>query len=495
MRKPWDCDQLLAKFTQSSFLTKKLIWQRFRLAVNARQYSLARYLKNKMTSKVAKRDAKQWLLLLKHPDLIAKPGVLQGVSKKQKADMFTYAVRRVIGFDVNKALQIWNTQKSSFKLTKKQLYKIDRSIALQLTFNKSDKAYAHFSRLTRPDKTARTWAVRAALIKNDWTAVQQALNKLSVEEKQSERWRYWQGKTFVQTRQLKKAREIFIRLAKERSYYGFLAADYLQQDYWLADNPIKADKQEINTLLAEKDFVIVNEFRALQRTKQAKQYWWQAIRGLKGTNLLVAAKIAEQWQWHKQAIMTVAQAKYWDDVNLRFPLDFTDKIQENSRLQGLDETIIYGLVRRESMFDEAASSPVGALGLMQVMPNTGKQIAKEINFPWKSSVDLLEASVNIKFGAYYYKQMLDKFSGNFALAAAAYNAGPDSVNRWLNIANVYAADVWIETIPYKETRTYVAAVLTYALTYQRRLGGKQGLMSDFMIDIQPKNTSKSSKKI
>lgn len=263
----------------------------------------------------------------------------------------------------------------------------------------------------------------------------------------------------------------------------------------MADNPIKADKQEINTLLAEKDFVIVNEFRALQRTKQAKQYWWQAIRGLKGTNLLVAAKIAEQWQWHKQAIMTVAQAKYWDDVNLRFPLDFTDKIQENSRLQGLDETIIYGLVRRESMFDEAASSPVGALGLMQVMPNTGKQIAKEINFPWKSSVDLLEASVNIKFGAYYYKQMLDKFSGNFALAAAAYNAGPDSVNRWLNIANVYAADVWIETIPYKETRTYVAAVLTYALIYQRRLGGKQGLMSDFMIDIQPKNTSKSSKKI
>ncbi|MDF1582097.1 MAG: transglycosylase SLT domain-containing protein [Methyloprofundus sp.] len=492
---PRDCDQLLAKFTQSSFLTQKLIWQRFRLAIDARQYDLASYLHNRMTSKIAKKDAKQWLSLLKNPHLIANADLLQNASKAQKADMFVYAVQRIIGFDVDKALHIWDVQKSRFKLTKEQLHKVDRSIALQLTFSKSDKAYAHFSRLKQSDKATRTWAVRAALIKNDWIAVQEALNKLSSEEKMSERWRYWQGKAFLQTNQLKKARELFIDLAKERSYYGFLAADYLQQDYLLADNPIKADEQEINALLAEKDFVIVNEFRALQRTKQAQQYWWQAIRGLKGTKLLVAAKIAEQWRWHKQAIMTVAQAKYWDDVSLRFPLDFTDEIQQNARLQGLDEAIIYGLVRRESMFDEAANSPAGALGLMQVMPKTGKQIAKEIKFPWRSSADLLGASVSVKFGAYYYKQMLDKFSGNFALAAAAYNAGPDSVNRWLNLDNVYAADLWIETIPYKETRAYVAAVLTYALIYQRQLGDKRSLMSDFMIDIQPRNVSESYERI
>ena len=492
---PRDCDKLLAKFTQSSLLTQKLIWQRFKLAINARQYALAGYLKNKMAGKEARQDAKQWLLLLKNPALIAKANLLKGVSKAQKDDMFVYAVQRIIGRDVDKALQIWDGQKAKFKLTKEQLHKVDRSIALQLTFSKSDKAYVHFSRLMRSDKTARTWIVRAALIKGDWTAVQQALNKLSAKERASERWRYWQGKAFLQANQLKKAREIFIGLAKERSYYGFLAADYLQQDYWLSDNPIKVDEQEIISLLADKNFVIVNEFKALQKTKLAQQYWWQAIRGLKGTNLLVAAKVAEQWQWHKQAIMTVAQAKYWDDVSLRFPLDFTDKIQENARLQGLDEAIIYGLVRRESMFDEVANSPVGALGLMQVMPKTGKQIAKEIKYPWKGKADLLEASVNVKFGAYYYKQMLDKFSGNFALAAAAYNAGPDSVNRWLNIDSVYAADLWIETIPYKETRAYVAAVLTYALIYQRQLGGKQTLMSDFMVDIQPKNASEAYGKL
>ncbi|MBE0468732.1 MAG: transglycosylase SLT domain-containing protein [Methyloprofundus sp.] len=492
---PRDCDQLLAKFTQSSFLTQKLIWQRFRMAIDARQYDLASYLRNKMTSKIAKQDAKQWLSLLKNPDLIANADVLQNASKAQKADMFVYAVQRIIGLDVDKALHIWDAQKSRFKLTKEQLHKIDRSIALQLTFSKSDKAYAYFSRLKQSDEATRAWTVRAALIKNDWIAVQEALNKLSSEEKMSERWRYWQGKAFLQTNQLKKARELFIDLAKERSYYGFLAADYLQQDYLLADNPIKADEQEINALLAEKDFVVVNEFRALQRTKQAQRYWWQAIRGLKGTKLLVAAKIAEQWRWHKQAIMTVAQAKYWDDVSLRFPFDFTDEIQENARLQGLDEAIIYGLVRRESMFDETANSPAGALGLMQVMPKTGKQIAKEIKFPWRSSADLLGASVSVKFGAYYYKQMLDKFSGNFALAAAAYNAGPDSVNRWLNLDNVYAADLWIETIPYKETRAYVAAVLTYTLIYQRQLGDKRSLMSDFMINIQPRNVSQSYESI
>ncbi|MCF7971036.1 MAG: transglycosylase SLT domain-containing protein [Methylococcaceae bacterium] len=492
---PKDCDALLGEFAQSSFLTQELIWQRFKLAVQARQFGLASYLRKKIIDERAKKEAEQWLLLLKNPGLIANADLLQNVSQAERANMFVYAVQRMIGRDVDTALQIWDAQKTKFTLTQEQLHKVDRSIALQLTFSKSDKAYAYFARLKQSDEVSRTWAVRAALIKNDWIAVQEALNKLATKEKVSERWRYWQGRTFLQTNQPQKARELFISLAKERSYYGFLAADYLQQDYSLADNPIKVNEQEMNALLANKAFMIVNEFRALQRNKEAQQYWWEAIRGLQIADLLIAAKVAEQWQWHKQAIMTVSQAKYWDDVNLRFPLDFTDKIEENGRLQGLDASIIFSLVRRESMFDERANSPAGALGLMQVMPGTGRQIAKEMQFPWRSSSALLDASVNVKFGAYYYKQMLDKFSGNFALAAAAYNAGPDSVNRWLNMKGVYAADLWIETIPYKETRAYVAAVLTYALIYQRRLGGKQRLMSDFMIDIQPKNAEKSYGKI
>jgi len=118
------------------------------------------------------------------------------------------------------------------------------------------------------------------------------------------------------------------------------------------------------------------------------------------------------------------------------------------------------------------------------MPKTGKQIAQQIGVPWKSKIDLLQVSTNIKFGTYYYKQMIDKFSGHLALAIAAYNAGPTGVKRWLKIDRNYATDVWIETIPYKETREYVAAVLTYTLIYQRRIGREKNLMIDFMNEIE-----------
>jgi soluble lytic murein transglycosylase len=83
--------------------------------------------------------------------------------------------------------------------------------------------------------------------------------------------------------------------------------------------------------------------------------------------------------------------------------------------------------------------------------------------------------------------MLDKFDGHFALAAAAYNAGPHNVDKWLKIERDYAADIWIETIPYKETRAYVAAILTYALIYQSRLQSGEVRINDFMRDIKTRN--------
>ncbi|NOQ13434.1 MAG: transglycosylase SLT domain-containing protein [Methyloprofundus sp.] len=482
---PKVCDPLLEKFSSSSFLTQALIWQRFELAIKARKLKLATYLSKKLSTAETKRNASQWLKLVKNPALVVSSQSLQGVSRTQQADMFVYAMKRLISKDVDDARLIWELKKSRYQMTQAQQDKVERSIALQLAFNKSDQAYAQFSQLTKLDATTRIWAVRAALIENNWAHVQDALNNLSTQEKQKQRWKYWQARTFLQTKQESKGRAIFAELAKERSYYGYIAADYLQQEYRLENKPIQIDEGKRSALLATKTFAMIQEFRFLKLEKEAQLSWWDALRGRKGSDLLIAAKIAQQWKWHKMAILTVAQAKHWDDVDLRFPIDFADKIQQNAQLQKLDQAIIYGLVRRESMFDEKAQSPVGALGLMQVMPRTGKQIAREIKFPWRSKSALLEAPTNIKFGAYYYKQMLDKFDGHYALAAAAYNAGPHRVIKWTDIKRDYAADVWVETIPFKETRAYVSAVLTYALIYQRQLGTGKLLMADFMRDIQP----------
>lgn len=482
---PKACDPLLAKFTRSAFLTQALIWQRFQLAIKAKQFKLATYLSKILSSSKAQKNASHWLTLAKKPELITTNHFLQEVSRNQQPDMLIYAMKRLISKDVDNAIATWKVKQAHYQLSQTQVNKIERTIALQLAFNKSDQAYTWFNKLTRLDATTRIWAIRAALIEQNWAHVQAALNKLSPQEKQKLRWKYWQARTYLQTNQQSKGLAIFSKLAKERDYYGFIAADYLQQDYHLQDKPILFDKQKKAALLATPTFKMISEFRFLQRDKEAQLNWWDALRNFKGNNVLIAAKIAQQWQWHKLAILTVARVKSWDDVGLRFPIDYADRIQQNAQLQQLDQAIIYGLVRRESMFDEKAQSPVGALGLMQVMPRTGRQIAKEISFPLKSSSALLEASTNIKFGAYYYKQMLDQFGGHYALAAAAYNAGPHRVIKWTKFEREFPADIWIETIPFKETRAYVSAVLSYALIYQKRLGTNTLLMADFMRSVQP----------
>jgi soluble lytic murein transglycosylase len=122
---------------------------------------------------------------------------------------------------------------------------------------------------------------------------------------------------------------------------------------------------------------------------------------------------------------------------------------------------------------------------MQIMPQTGRQIARSLKEKWRSVESLFNPAVNVKYGAYYYKQMLDRFDGHFALAAAAYNAGPGRVSRWLPRYSPMAADIWIETIPFKETREYVTAVLEYALIYQQRLKRHAIKIKDLMREIVP----------
>jgi soluble lytic murein transglycosylase len=274
-------------------------------------------------------------------------------------------------------------------------------------------------------------------------------------------------------------------LSKERSYYGFLAADHLDQDYQLSDRPVDVDQELLKNLTKRSDFQAVREFRFFNRQMEAGRQWWFAIRNLNKPQLLAAAKLAQQWHWDQIAIFTIARAEYWDDVELRFPLSYQQLVLKNASMQQLEPAIVFGLVRRESAFDKDAQSPVGASGLMQIMPQTGRQIASKFNEKWHSKQILFNPSVNLKYGTYYYKQLLDRFEGNFVLAAAGYNAGPTRVDRWLPEEEVMPADIWIETISYKETREYVNAILAYAIIYQQRIGDDGLRIKDFMPDVVP----------
>jgi soluble lytic murein transglycosylase len=134
---------------------------------------------------------------------------------------------------------------------------------------------------------------------------------------------------------------------------------------------------------------------------------------------------------------------------------------------GIDTSWLMGIARQESAFNPIARSRVGALGLMQVMPKTGKLIAKIIKSPLRSSKDLLKPRKNIELGSAYLKHVYEMNQNNPVLATASYNAGPHRVKRWMP-AHDLPADIWAENIPFNETRHYVQNVMAYAAIFDHQ---------------------------
>jgi soluble lytic murein transglycosylase len=168
------------------------------------------------------------------------------------------------------------------------------------------------------------------------------------------------------------------------------------------------------------------------------------------------------------AIATAAKANAWDDIDLRFPLLYSQTLLQQGQQQQVDPAWLYGLTRQESAFDAHAESSAGAKGLMQLLPETAKTVARHNAISSNGGLNLFQPELNIALGSAYFNSLLKQFNGQYLVATAAYNAGPHRVRQWLP-QQALPADIWAETIPFKETRGYVAAVFLYALIYQQRL--------------------------
>ena len=226
----------------------------------------------------------------------------------------------------------------------------------------------------------------------------------------------------------------------------------------------------------------------------ARREWHHALDDMTSYQMQIAAAIAANWGWHDQVILTLGKAQAYDDLILRFPVPFEEHLRKYAEKRQLDLGWTYALTRAESAFMEDARSPAGALGLMQIMPDTGRQTAKAIGFRTFDVRYLLEADKNITIGSAYLKQMYDKFNGNTILATAAYNAGPGNVKGWIPKSECIEPDVWIEKIPFEETRKYVSRILFYATVYDWRLKQDITPIRQRMAAIQPmkKNIMTSS---
>ncbi len=483
---PEPCGQLEAVFVKSPKLKPEMIWQRFEAALRQDQIALAKRISN-LFSKQDKNIAIFWLKVYQHPALIGQEKIWQKYKNVKVGLIFAHGIERLAKKQLLSTIKIWDQNKKKFHISKLRVQEVEKEIAVWMVVRRYKSAYQRFNQLVYTDQEIREWRVRAALLENNWAHVISALNRLNNFEKLKPKWQYWRARAYWEGGEKKLAKSLFSKLAGQRSFYGFVAADYLNQAYQLEKNEIILPRFQLNNFVNSNEFKAVKELMYFNRIKQAREQWIHALKQLPDWQVPAAVWIAQQQGWDQIASETIKLANLAGDnkIGLYFSLAFHKQIVKHAQKNRIDPAIVFGLIRRESAFDKNAVSSVGARGLMQIMPKTARYIAKSLQEGWRNADILFDPEINLRYGTFYYKQMLNRFNGNFALAAAAYNAGPHRVKQWLPENQPLPADIWIEMIPFDETRKYVVAVLTNAIFYRQQLGKKHLKISEYLRNVLP----------
>jgi soluble lytic murein transglycosylase len=482
---PDECDEPFQYFLSAIDNPDEVIWLRIEKAFEARRPALAGYLAKKLDEK-DQAVVKIWDQAHRHPQkTLDRIGSISDSEINRK--IILHAVDRLARRDSLLSLEYWNRIRSEFHFENEQVLKIDQRIALSSAFQHKARAKELLEKLSDDMKTDNVylWLARIYLRDEDWIGLVRTINTMPGHLKKEAEWVYWLARAYQKSGHEVKAQDIYQKLSRRSTYYGFLAADRSGNEYHIDNQRINRQIpfQEQQLLAKSIHLLRARELFFLNRQLEARREWFQGIRKLNKEEIKQAASMASSWKWHDNAIKTVAKTGFQKDYDLRFPMPYRDLVMDEVDKHQLDLSVIYGVIRRESLFDPLAKSRVGALGLMQLMPYTARRVAKKLGLKRPAQNDILEVDNNIRLGTEYFKTVLDQFDENIPLAAAAYNAGPRNVTKWLPEQEPLSADLWVETVPFKETRNYVQAILAYSTIFDKHLG-KDVRISSRMQDVR-----------
>lgn len=485
---PKACDSLFRTWQESSHFNSELAWQRFQLAMERGKYRLARYL-IRLTEGKQKQLAEQWYQLRSQPEKINRLNLTQQPPELAQK-IVRFGIKRLARYNATQAWTSWEKLSKKHDFNAKEVIAIERNLALASLLQKEaldrPKLTQIISNPNNSDLQERR--IRAAIAVGDWQAIQQWLLRLSPQMQATPRWEYWSIRAAeeLNTEPSEMILSRYTELAQQRHYYGFLAADKTAADYQLNHQKMSVMSAQVTTLQTIPAFIRARELFLLNRAVDARREWRQATRRMNTQQLAQAARLATEWGWHDRAIHTVAQTPYRNDLELRFPLPHQQHVINEAERHQIDPAWVMAVIRQESAFMPDARSSRGALGLMQIMPRTGREIGRLLKSPLHNTANLLQSDLNIKFGAAYLRRNLNRLQNNLVSATAAYNAGYGNVRKWLPKEEGMAADRWVETIRFNETRSYVQNIMAYAVIYDQRLNRPTIRLSERMPAIQPK---------
>lgn len=464
---PDSCTVLFDAAIDAGVISQQDIWQRLKLALEAGNVQLAKSVVGRLTG----NRAVSAIALERAMDNPARYLERQSYDSRGERAVALFALQRLAKQSPELAMTHWEKLAGHFSDSERHYF------YGWLAYEAARKHDAHALQwYSEADKTQLNeqqlaWRVRAALRAQNWQVVLSATDAMPEAQRNEATWRYWKARALLAEGRHAEALKIFAPLSAEHTFYGQLAGEEL------ADTPV-IGKFETTYRPDGHDIASIENLPGVQRTlalyrmdlrTDALREWAWATRNFNDRELLAAAEIARRNEMYDRAINTAEKTVMLHDFSLRYLAPYRAAMRAHIRENGLEEAWVYGLMRQESRFVTSAKSGVGAAGLMQVMPSTARWIARKLGLKDYRESLLHQLDTNLTLGTYYMKNMLSSLDNSSVLASAAYNAGPGRARRWRADTPLEGA-IYVETIPFDETRDYVKKVMSNTMYYAREFG-------------------------
>ena len=473
--RPQACNTLFDILLKNDKFNQNLITQRITLALDKRNISLARYLL-KHYKVPHPKQADLLSAIHQRPLLITalEPGQFN-------SNIYLYGLKRLVSINIDQAIKVWNFPKTKQIMNETHQQAFLAHIALYKAMRNSDDTLAWFN-LIKPqyyNEVLMDWQIRFALKLGHWTRVEALIN--NAKNKDLPCWQYWLARAVEAQGRKAEAQTIFEPLAKSRQYYGFLASLRLNKKPSFENEKVTTDLSALKPYQPIIDQI--HNFHLAKQDAQASRLLNDFISELpKEDASALVYWVDSTLQWHGKSVYLSNSEKLNNQLMLRFPLAYQNTVKQYAKQYSVPPEFVYAIIRQESGFRDDVVSSAGAQGLMQVMPATARAVSKTGKIAYSDKKELFSSQKNINIGTAYLQQLGKRFSQHPLLMVAAYNAGPRQAAHWWKTHPPKDIDIWIETLPWYETRNYIKNVIAFYAVYQYRTQQKSDL-SPFMNEL------------
>lgn len=467
---PSSCDPLFRALAESGALSQNDRLVRLRLALDTGNLRLAREVNGRLGELAMDDDA------LARVQRDPRRFLEAEATTAGQHEAALYALTQIAKTDPETAARVWEARQAGFPEAE-QRYGWGQ-IGMHAARRHDPRALAWLARADESTSEAQLiWKTRASLRAGKWIDVYNSIQAMPVSTQNEAVWRYWKARALKALNAQYPANLLFAKLSQEINYYGLLAEEELPARLEARPAEYKVTADDLKTAEAHVGLGRALLLRRLGDIGNAVAEWDWALRGMDDRQLLAAAELARRENWYDRAIITADRTRGEHDFDLRYIAPYRDLASAYAHSNDLDEAWVFGLMRQESRFVDYARSGVGASGLMQIMPATAKWIANQLGLGRKAHAGVNNPETNIRFGTYYLKSIYNTLDQSPVLATAGYNAGPGRARRWQAETPLEGA-IYVESIPFSETREYVKKVLANAMFYRNRFGGEARTLKD-----------------